>query len=89
MQAHASQSGQAISISDREHPNAMAISRMLIAVINEASRIEPDSATLLRWYVEDPIESLGRRTAAQLVTSGQGELVVRFLRRITCAAINR
>ncbi len=86
MKADANLSGYALSIADHEHAKSIDVSRVLIAVIREAARIEPDAISLLRWYVEDPIDSLGGRTAEQLVTSGHGELVVRFLRHIGGAA---
>jgi hypothetical protein len=89
MKADANQAGQDLSIADRQHLNSIDVSRVLIAVINEAARIEPDSMNLLRWYAEDPIDSLGGRTAEQLVASGHGELVVRFLRHINGAAIDQ
>jgi hypothetical protein len=75
------------SVTDYQHITYANVSRVLLAVINEAARIEPDAINLLRWYGEDPIESLGGRTAEQLVSSGHGELVVRFLRHINSSAI--
>lgn len=89
MKADANQPGQNLSIAERQHLNPIDVSRILIAVINEAAHIEPDSINLLRWYAEDPIDSLGGRTAEQLVVSGHGELVVRFLRHINGAAIEQ
>lgn len=65
------------------------INRMAMAVINEAARIESNSVSLLRWYAEDPIASLGGRTAFQLVMSGHGKLVVRFLRHIRESDLRR
>ena len=70
------------ALEEPELPDSNAINRVMIAIIDEASRIEPNAAVLLRWYVEDPIQQLGGKTASQLVASGRGELVVRFLRRI-------
>lgn len=72
-----------VAMNKPEYPDPTSINRILIAVIDEASRIEPDAATLLRWYVEDPIQQLGGLTASQLVAAGRGELVIRFLRRVT------
>jgi hypothetical protein len=85
MKADANPPGHDLPVADYQHAKSVDVSRVLIAVIHEAARIEPDAMTLLRWYVEDPIVSLGGRTAGQLVSSGHGELVVRFLRRINCA----
>jgi len=85
MKADANLSGNELSIAGHEYAKTIDASRVLIAVIYEAARIEPDAINLLRWYVEDPINSLGGRTAEQLVASGHGELVVRFLRRINGA----
>lgn len=89
MKADANLPGHDLSVADYQHAKSVDVSRVLIAVINEATRIEPDAMNLLRWYVEDPIDSLGGRTAEQLVSSGQGELVVRFLRHINCVTIKR
>lgn len=85
MKADANLSGNELSIAGHEHAKTIDVSRVLIAVIHEAARVEPDAINLLRWYVEDPINSLGGRTAEQLVASGHGELVVRFLRHINGA----
>ncbi|HEX7816663.1 hypothetical protein [Dyella sp.] len=82
MKADANLFGHELFIAGHEHAKSIDVSRVLIAVIHEAARIEPDVINLLRWYVEDPIDSLGGRTAEQLVASGHGQLVVRFLRHI-------
>lgn len=89
MQQYLPQSELILQTADRACSDAMEINRMVIAVIHEAARLEPDSLSMLRWYTEDPIESLGGRTACQLIMSGHGELVVRFLRHIARADINR
>lgn len=89
MKADANLPGHDLSVADYQHAKFVDVSRILIAVINEAARIEPGAMNLLRWYVEDPIASLGGRTAEQLVSSGHGELVVRFLRHINRAIIGQ
>ena len=76
-------------LADLPYVGSTEINRMAMAVINEAARIESNSVSLLRWYAEDPIASLGGRTACQLVMSGHGKLVVRFLRHIRETDLNR
>lgn len=51
-------------------------------IIGLASRIEAERHRRLEWYTDDPIYSLGRLTAAELVSIGKGGLVVRFLNGI-------
>lgn len=89
MNTDANPPGHDPSIADHTHAKSTDVSRVLIAVIKEAARIEPDAMDLLRWYMEDPINSLGGRTAEELVASGHGELVVRFLRHIGGVTIGR
>lgn len=82
MQLYPSRPERMLTLAERALPRATKINRMTMIVITEAAYIESSPVSLLRWYAEDPIASLGGRTACQLVTSGQGKLVVRFLRRI-------
>jgi hypothetical protein len=48
-------------------------------IMKLATRLEVEHARCIRWYVEDPIEALGGRTAAELVASGKGKQVIGFL----------
>ncbi|QDE39830.1 DUF2384 domain-containing protein [Luteibacter pinisoli] len=51
-------------------------------VLLAAQAIDRDPERVLRWYSEDPIESLGSRTAAELVDAGHADLVIRFLEAV-------
>jgi hypothetical protein len=62
------------------------VTREWLEVIEEASQIELDPQVVLRWYVEDPIASLGGLTAAELVASGGSQQVIAFLRDILASA---
>ncbi|WP_052697660.1 hypothetical protein [Luteibacter yeojuensis] len=51
-------------------------------VLREASRIEPDEATRIAWYRDEPIATLGRHTAESLVAMGRYLDVLDFLRGV-------
>jgi hypothetical protein len=89
MQPNLSRPERMLPLAERALPRATEINRMTMAVITEAACIESNSVNLLRWYAEDPIASLDGRTACQLVMSGHGKLVVRFLRRIRETELQR
>ena len=48
-------------------------------IVKLATRLEADTGRCIRWYIEDPIDALGGRTAAELVACGQGKQVLGFL----------
>lgn len=49
------------------------------AILKLAECIEPDLSDVTRWFEEDPISTLGGRTAKDLVVSGENQVVVNFL----------
>ncbi|SEP09651.1 hypothetical protein SAMN02800692_3632 [Luteibacter sp. UNC138MFCol5.1] len=51
-------------------------------VLREAARVEPDEAARIAWYRDDPIATLGMRTAEALVALGRYEEVLAFLRGV-------
>ncbi|WP_049622170.1 hypothetical protein [Frateuria defendens] len=56
-----------------------ALCRARARVLQAARRIEPDLDATLGWYHDEPIASLGRRTAENLVEAGEAERVLAFL----------
>lgn len=61
------------------------VSRDLSVILALAACLESSHAQCLRWYHEEPIASLDRRTAAELVAHGRACLVLRFLCRCVWA----
>jgi hypothetical protein len=53
-----------------------------VTILQLAARIEERLELRLQWFTDDPINSLGGLTAAELLALGQGEQVKHFLRRI-------
>ncbi|KJV36259.1 hypothetical protein VI08_05235 [Luteibacter yeojuensis] len=57
----------------------------MLAVLDQASRIDPDRGRVYRWYADDPIAGLGDRTAADLVRAGETSRLLALLREIEAA----
>jgi len=51
-------------------------------ILKLAGSIEADLSGVMAWFAEDPIFSLGGRTAKDLVADGKDKAVVNFLRKI-------
>lgn len=51
-------------------------------ILDLAGLIDSDATQALDWYRSVPIAELGGRTAAELVTQGQGRQVLGFLVRV-------
>ncbi len=49
------------------------------ATLKLAACIEPNLSGVLRWFDEDPISTLGGRTAMHLMVSAEDRAVVNFL----------
>lgn len=52
------------------------------AIMRLAAQIEQSFECRLRWFTDDPIDSLGGLTAAELIALGRGDQVRMFLHRI-------
>ncbi len=56
--------------------------RIMRAVADLASQIEPDKATVFCWITNSRIPALGNRTPFEAALDGEGDLVIEMLRDI-------
>jgi len=54
----------------------------MLAILQLAARIEPDSTAVLEWYRSTPIKTLDGQSAEQLVAGDRGAEVIDFLTAI-------